>query len=105
MADSIRDELQAAINDAKHPLSCSIWKSGRMTCSCGNEADAVLSSSVVARIRAEAWDEGHTHRQRRDPNDGCRCGAWSATECGCGKYGTGRLLSLDDNPYREATDG
>ncbi len=52
-------------------------------------------------VAAKAWDEGHRHPQRRDPDDGCRCGAWNEGECACGLYGSGRLLSLDDNPYRE----
>ena len=49
---------------------------------------------------AKAWDEGHRHRWRRDPDDGCMCGAWASIECACGKYGSGELLSLSDNPYR-----
>lgn len=58
----------------------------------------------VERLRAEnaaAWTAGHRHPWRLGP-DGCRCGAWSSSECGCGKYGTGELLSLADNPYAEA---
>lgn len=51
---------------------------------------------------AAAWDEGHRHNWKRDPDDGCRCGAWASFECGCGKYGSGELLSLSDNPYRRA---
>ena len=50
---------------------------------------------------AEAWDAGHLTRWRRGP-DGCQCGAWHSGECGCGKYGTGQLLSLADNPHRAA---
>lgn len=54
----------------------------------------------LAGVKAEAWDEGHRHRQRRGPDD-CPCGAWYEGECACGQYGTGDLLSLADNPYRE----
>lgn len=78
-------------------------------CTCGDEVgwtlddyDAHLAAQlaeVVKQAQAEAWDEGHQHRWKRDANDGCRCGAWSSNECGCGKYGTGELLSLSDNPY------
>lgn len=52
-------------------------------------------------VAEKAWDEGHKTRWRRDPDDGCTCGAWAEIECGCGNYGTGELLSLNDNPYRE----
>lgn len=57
---------------------------------------------LLAAARAEAWDEGHMTRWRRGPDD-CVCSAWSAGECGCGRYGTGPLLSLANNPYREAS--
>lgn len=72
----------------------------------GSRAYEVVEGIVASKVaEAEArgaergWDEGHKHRQRRGP-DGCRCGAWGEHECGCGKYGTGSLLSLADNPYR-----
>lgn len=51
------------------------------------------------QVKSEAWEEGHLHRWNRHWNDGCICEAWSSSECGCGKYGTGELLSLKDNPY------
>ena len=57
-------------------------------------------AAVVAEAKAEAWDEGHVAYQRRDGDDGCSCGAWSGGECLCGLYGTGTLLSVNDNPYR-----
>lgn len=57
-----------------------------------------------AEVKAEAWDEGHRHRWRRDRDDGCTCAAWSSDECACGLYGTGELLSLKDNPYRAGSD-
>lgn len=50
---------------------------------------------------AKAWEEGHKTRWRRGWDD-CQCSAWSSSECACGRYGTGELLSLGDNPYREA---
>lgn len=54
----------------------------------------------LAKVKAAAWDEGHKHWWRRGP-DNCHCAAWSSSECGCGEYGTGELLSLKDNPYRK----
>ena len=53
----------------------------------------------LGEIRADAWDEGHKTRWRRGPDD-CHCAAWSSSECACGKYGIGELLSIHDNPYR-----
>jgi hypothetical protein len=53
----------------------------------------------LADVLSAAWDKGHKTRHRRGP-DKCRCSARSAGECGCGRYGTGELLSLKDNPYR-----
>lgn len=58
-----------------------------------------VQPTVEAEVKAQAWDEGCRHRWRRGPDD-CRCDAWSSIECACGKYGTGDLLSLEDNPYR-----
>ena len=69
-----------------------------------DEADARFDRWLAAHdaeVKAEAWDEGHRHRWRRDRDDGCTCAAWSSNECACGLYGTGELLSLADNPYRE----
>lgn len=63
-------------------------------------ADLLLASPVIRRIQAEAWDAGHKTRWRRGP-DSCHCEAWSRSECACGKYGTGELLSLKENPHRE----
>lgn len=54
----------------------------------------------LAQVKAEAWDEGHCHAQRRGPDD-CTCEAWSEDECACGQFGNGELGSLADNPYRE----
>lgn len=66
-------------------------------------AERLLASDWLAAresaARAEAWDEGHRHRQRRGPDE-CQCAAWSEGECACGRYGTGALVSLADNPYR-----
>lgn len=53
------------------------------------------------REKADAWMEGHKTRQVRGP-DSCHCYAWSEGECGCGRYGTGPLLTK--NPY-ESDDG
>lgn len=61
-------------------------------------------AEYTRQVKAEAWDEGHKTRWRRDPDDGCTCGAWAEIECGCGNYGTGELLSLNDNPYRGAPE-
>ncbi|MGV8972234.1 MAG: hypothetical protein ACOH10_07915 [Rhodoglobus sp.] len=60
-----------------------------------------LEAEQDAAEIATAWEAGHQHPWRRGPDD-CKCGAWSRNECGCGKYGTGELLSLADNPYAEA---
>ena len=54
----------------------------------------------LREAKAEAWDEGHLTRRLRGP-DACRCSAHSEGECGCGLYGTGELLSLAKNPYRD----
>lgn len=54
-------------------------------------------------VKAEAWAEGHTHSWRRGPDE-CQCYAHSWSECACGEYGAGELLSLNDNPYREETE-
>ena len=57
--------------------------------------------ATIERLRAEnaiAWATGHSHPWRRGPDE-CRCGAWAKIECACGRYGTGELLSLADNPY------
>jgi hypothetical protein len=51
-----------------------------------------------AEIAKRAWEEGHKTAWKRGPSE-CKCYAYSSSECGCGKYGTGELLSLNDNPY------
>ena len=56
-----------------------------------------------AEIAAKAWHEGHLLRWRRGVDD-CHCSARSAGECGCGRYGTGEMLSLADNPYSKTTE-
>jgi hypothetical protein len=67
----------------------------------GNVAiPAALVPDFRALLAAEAWDEGHKTRWRRGMDE-CICSAWSSSECGCGLYGTGELLSLGDNPYRK----
>ena len=60
------------------------------------------NSEARQRALAAAWEEGHKTRWRRGPDE-CQCCAYSAGECACGKYGTGELLSLAANPYREAS--
>lgn len=80
---------------------------------CPDLARALIESDVVQVVEVTAelgWKEGHLHRQRRDWDDGCRCAAWDESECGCGRYGSGKLLSLADNPYdghtrKAKTDG
>jgi hypothetical protein len=49
-------------------------------------------------LMAQGWDEGHGTPVQREPDD-CRCGAWYEGECGCGKYGTGKIIT--PNPYRQ----
>jgi hypothetical protein len=69
------------------------------------QARNVLADEVdrLTEENANAWAEGHKHPWRRDASD-CHCGAWSSIECGCGRYGTGALLSLADNPYQPPQD-
>jgi len=57
----------------------------------------------LAQVKADAWDEGHLHYQKRGP-DNCMCCAYSEYECACGEFGTGAVVSLSENPYREATN-
>ena len=52
------------------------------------------------KVSERVWAEGHMTAWKRGPS-GCKCYAYSSSECGCGKYGTGALLSLNDNPYRK----
>ena len=67
---------------------------------CGNLIqDLAAALADAERDLAKAWDEGHLTSWKRGPS-GCKCGAWSAGECGCGLYGTGDVLSLAANPYR-----
>jgi len=62
----------------------------------GFAARAALEA-IAPAIAARAWDEGHATPWQREMDD-CRCGAWNRGECGCGKYGTGRLVT--PNPHR-----
>lgn len=62
----------------------------------------LFDNAQVMLLMARAWDEGHKHRWSRG-DDGCECAAHSLGECSCGLYGTGELLSLNANPYREDT--
>ena len=71
----------------------------------GNNAKALndVLPREVLRQKAEAWDEGHRTPWKRGPS-GCDCFAQSVVECGCGRYGTGPLIT--PNPYRtEANRG
>lgn len=52
-------------------------------------------------LLATAWDEGHQTHWKRHWDDGCECYAYSSSECACGLYGTGELLSLKENPYSQ----
>lgn len=62
-----------------------------------------MTEEEIRAALAEAWDKGHKTRWRRGP-DNCRCSAWSSSECGCGEYGNGELLSLQQNPYRTGAE-
>lgn len=53
-------------------------------------------AAVLERRMASAWDEGHRTYRKLGP-DGCMCGAWSDSECGCGLYGSNVITP---NPYR-----
>jgi hypothetical protein len=57
----------------------------------------------LAAAKAEAWDEGHLHYQKRGP-DNCACFAHYEGECACGEFGNGVVVSLSENPYREASE-
>lgn len=52
------------------------------------------------KVSERVWVEGYKTAWKRGPSE-CKCYAYSSSECGCGKYGTGVLLSLNDNPYRK----
>ncbi len=64
----------------------------------GADFDTWLNS-----VRAAAWEKGHLHRQRRGPDD-CHCYAYYPGECACGRFGTGELISLKDNPYKQGEE-
>lgn len=64
--------------------------------------DEVAKAGADRASLADAWEAGHVTRWRRGPDE-CQCCAYSAGECACGKYGTGELLSLAQNPYRDAS--
>lgn len=64
-----------------------------------NCSECMARETALRETIAQAWDEGHRHLWKRGPDE-CMCGAWASMECACGKYGTGELLSLNDNPYR-----
>ena len=62
-------------------------------------ADAADEIERLTANLAAAWEAGHREPWKREM-DACRCGAWHTGECGCGLYGTGKLISLDANPYK-----
>lgn len=61
-------------------------------------ASAELAWEIFEGLLHDAWAKGHLTRWRRGP-DTCTCHAYNSSECGCGEYGNGVLLSLDENPY------
>ena len=65
----------------------------------GDKWTDTILTAVLPDLLAAAWDEGHETPWQRERDD-CRCFAWSSSECGCGRYGTGRLIT--PNPYRAA---
>lgn len=62
-------------------------------------ADHIVIHTNFGEMLAKAWDEGHKTRQIREP-DSCMCFALSSSECGCGLYGSGRIIT--PNPYSES---
>lgn len=61
-----------------------------------NSSDRLQESA--RELMAQGWDAGHGVPVLREMDD-CRCGAWHEGECGCGKYGTGKIIT--PNPYRQ----
>lgn len=102
-----KEEVREAIFRSTYPKLRWIDLSDENQADFDAAAEAILSifaaQPTVREAKAEGWDEGHQHRWRRGPDE-CICAAWSRIECACGKYGTGELLSLADNPYRSEAD-
>lgn len=57
-------------------------------------------AEMLKPLLVEVWYEGHTTYKDREMDD-CRCGAWNEDACGCGKYGTGKIITT--NPYEKET--
>ena len=72
------------MSNSNHPEDCE-------RCYWRGRAEAAEAALVVA------WDSGHVTPWKRGPS-GCDCFAQSVVECGCGRYGTGPLIT--PNPYR-----
>ena len=87
-------DLRAAIHAANDREPCANDRNPHPIDQCAMRA---ALDAVASTIAARAWDEGHATHWQREMDD-CRCGAWNRGECGCGKYGTGRLIT--PNPYR-----
>lgn len=67
-------------------------------------SNEIAAGQAAVKLLAQAWDAGHQTRWRRGPDE-CQCWAYASIECACGRYGTGVLLSLNDNPYRPEQSG
>jgi hypothetical protein len=89
-------EYTPTVEEVREDYRNGVWNDGL---GIWGDSVAEVFDRWLAGVRAEAWDEGHKHRQRLGADD-CHCAAWSEGECACGLYGTGPLLSLTDNPYR-----
>lgn len=86
---------------ASYPTPANVFEADARADSAKEEFDRWLAEHA-RKVKAEAWDEGHKHRHRLG-QDECQCDAWNIGECACGLYGTGELLSLNDNPYRDVS--
>ena len=113
---TVTDEMIAKVADVLDSRSRHGYRidtdTSRPYCVCGWRAEERYSAIAayarhIARaaleaaaplIAAKAWDEGHRTPQKREMDD-CQCSAWSSSECACGKYGTGKLIT--PNPYRK----
>ena len=88
--------------DAVRDAFLSAYGPGEFTHSDANEGAAKVFDGWVRYLKAEAWDEGHSQMQRFE--DLCQCRGRGTRNCWCSTDTRGSLVSLADNPYREADE-